>query len=216
MKKEISLIELYDIMYNHIDPNGWWVARSDWEIMWGAILIQNTNWKNVAKANISLFKKTQFLPQKILALSDEELIETIKSAGSYTRKAKTIKNLANFFNTYDFDLEKVTCLPKKDLRKKMLKISGIGPETADVILMYALQKGEFVVDTYCRRLFNCLGVDLPAYNKAKDLIEIRLDNFTLRHYQNFHAMIVLFNQDYKLPTQFEKSFLAPYKLIIAK
>lgn len=214
MTQEISLNDLYNIMYDHMDPNGWWPGRSDWEIIWGTVLIQNTNWKNVAKANVSLFKKTQFLPQKILALSDQELADIIKSAGFYTRKVQTIKNLANFFKEFDFDLEKVTCIPKDILRKKLLAIHGIGAETADVILMYALQKGEFVVDTYCRRLFACLGIKLPPYNQAKQIIESNLKNFTLRNYQNFHAMIDMFNQDYKLPTQFNESFLASYKLII--
>lgn len=201
-------------MYDHMDPNGWWPGRSDWEVIWSTVLIQNTNWKNVAKVNISLFKKTQFLPQNILKLTDQELADVIKSTGFYTRKVKTIKILANFFKQYNFDLEQVTCMPKDELRNQLLKLHGIGPETSDVILMYALQKGEFVVDKYCRRLFSCLGVELASYDQAKKLIESHLDNFTLRQYQNFHAMIDMFNQEYKLPSQFKDSFLAPYQLII--
>lgn len=214
MKQKISLNTLYNIMYDHMDPNGWWPGRSDWEVIWSTVLIQNTNWKNVAKVNISLFKKTQFLPQNILKLTDQELADVIKSAGFYTRKVKTIKILANFFKQYNFDLEQVTCMPKDELRNQLLKLHGIGPETSDVILMYALQKGEFVVDKYCRRLFSCLGVELASYDQAKKLIESHLDNFTLRQYQNFHAMIDMFNQEYKLPSQFKDSFLAPYQLII--
>ncbi|WP_297815385.1 endonuclease III domain-containing protein [uncultured Lactobacillus sp.] len=214
MKQKISLNTLYNIMYDHMDPNGWWPGRSDWEVIWSTVLIQNTNWKNVAKVNISLFKKTQFLPQNILKLTDQELADVIKSTGFYTRKVKTIKILANFFKQYNFDLEQVTCMPKDELRNQLLKLHGIGPETSDVILMYALQKGEFVVDKYCRRLFSCLGVELASYDQAKKLIESHLDNFTLRQYQNFHAMIDMFNQEYKLPSQFKDSFLAPYQLII--
>lgn len=82
-------------------------------------------------------------------------------------------------------------------RSDLLSIKGVGPETADVILMYGIQKGEFVVDTYARRLFACLDYQLPpSYQKAKDLVEANVDHFTLRNYQNFHAMIVMFNQKY--------------------
>lgn len=83
--------------------------------------------------------------------------------------------------------------------------------------MYGIQKGEFVVDKYARRLFNCLDYQLPvSYQKAKDLVEANVDHFTLRNYQNFHAMIVIFNQQYKLPKDFENTFLNGHQLIIEK
>lgn len=82
----------------------------------------------------------------------------IASAGFYTRKTQTIKNVATYFNdNFDCDLELAQEQNKHKLRQEILSIHGIGPETADVILMYGLRKGEFVVDTYSRRLFACLG-----------------------------------------------------------
>lgn len=216
--KDITLNQLYDIMYNHMDPNGWWPGRSDWEVIWSTILIQNTNWKNVAKALENLYQETEFLPRNILKTTNEELSKVILPAGSYTRKSRTIKNLATYFdNEFDCNLELAQEQNKHKLRKEILTIHGIGPETADVILMYGLRKGEFVVDTYSRRLFNCLGWNsIPSYEKAKALVENNLNDFTLRNYQNFHAMIDMFNQEYKLPQQFSKSFLANYQLIIPK
>lgn len=149
-------------------------------------------------------------------MTNEELSKMIASAGFYTRKTQTIKNVATYFNdNFDCDLELAQEQNKHKLRQEILSIHGIGPETADVILMYGLRKGEFVVDTYSRRLFTCLGwKNVPPYEKAKVLIEKNLDNFTLRNYQNFHAMIDTFNQEYKLPQQFDNSFLAKYELII--
>jgi endonuclease-3 related protein len=210
----ITLNQLYDIIYDHMDPTGWWPGRSDWEVIWSTILIQNTNWQNVAHALPALYQATKFLPQKILNLSTADLQQIIKPAGFYTRKAQTIKNLTQFFLAkYECDLELAQQQPKEQLRTQILAIRGIGPETADVILMYGLRKGEFVVDKYARRLLACLGwADLPNYEQTKTIIEAQLDNFTLRNYQNFHAMIDLFNQQYKLPTKFEESFLAEYRL----
>lgn len=214
--RKITLKQLYDIMYDQLDPTGWWPGRSDWEVIWSTILIQNTNWKNVAKALQSLYEATDFLPEEILKLSDQELSQVIASAGFYTRKTQTIKNVAKYFKQqFNCDLEIAQEQNKQKLRKEILAIHGIGSETADVILMYGLRKGEFVVDTYSRRLFNCLGWQkIPSYERAKKLIEDNLKNFTLRNFQNFHAMIDMFNQEYKLPQDFKKSFLADYQLII--
>lgn len=218
-KKKITLSELYDLMYDHMEnPTGWWPGRNDWEVIWSTILIQNTNWKNVAKALNSLYSATHFLPQKVLSMSNEELSKIIIAAGFYTRKTQTIKNITLFFkDNFDCNLELAQEQNKQALRKKILAVSGIGPETADVILMYGLRKGEFVVDQYARRLFACLGWDdVPSYEKAKVLIEKNLPDFTLRSYQNFHALIDMFNQQYKLPAQFKKSFLNGYQLVIPK
>ncbi len=215
--KKINLNELYNLMYDHLDPNGWWPGRSDWQVIWSTILIQNTNWKNVDKALAALYQVSNFWPEKILKMSDDKLEKSIASAGFFTRKAATIKRLAKYFQKYDFDLEKCRQLSKEELRSDLLSIKGIGPETADVILMYGIQKGEFVVDTYARRLFACLDYQLPpSYQKAKDLVEANVDHFTLRNYQNFHAMIVMFNQKYRLSKDFENTFLHGYQLKIEK
>lgn len=157
-----------------------------------------------------LYQETNFLPANILKLSNEELQQTIASAGSYTRKDQTIKNLAQYFkDKFNFDIK----LAQKQNKKEILAIKGIGPETADVILMYVLRKGKFVVDQYSRKLFSCLGwQNIPPYEKAKKFIEANLTNFTLRNYQNSHAMIDMFGQKYKLLEQFKDSFLADYQL----
>lgn len=211
---KITINELYDLMYDHMDPTGWWPGRSDWEVIWSTVLIQNTNWKNVTQALQDLYQVSGFLPQKIQDLTDAQLIQAIKKAGFYTRKVKTIKNLTSYFRKYDYNLELMQEMPKENLRSELLSIKGIGSETADVILMYGLRKGEFVADNYAHRLFACLGWKMPRYETAKKIVEENLRDFTLRNYQNFHAMIDSFNQEYKLPQDFSKSFLANYQLIV--
>lgn len=213
MIRKITLNELYDIMYDHLDPNGWWPGRSDWEVIWSTVLIQNTNWNNVNQALASLYKACDFDPQKILTMPTVDLKDAIRSAGFYERKSQTIKNMAKYFSKYDFNLDQARERSKAELRKDLLTINGIGLETADVILLYALYKGEFVVDKYSRRLFACLGCrELPAYEKIKPLLEKQLSGFTLRQWQNFHALIDIFNQKYALPQDFESTFLAGYQL----
>lgn len=122
-------------------------------------------------------------------------------------------NLANYFDQYDDDLEAVRLIPRAILRKELLELSGVGQETADTIMLYAIQKSGFIVDKYSRRLFQELGVTLPKkYDDAQLRIEKSLPELTLRGWQNFHAMIVLFNQQYKLPRDFDQSFLSGVKL----
>ncbi|MBP2057341.1 endonuclease-3 related protein [Lactobacillus colini] len=211
--KVITLTQLYNLMYDNLNPNGWWPGRSDWEVAWSTVLIQNTNWKNVERALGRLYKITNFSPQIILKISNEELKNAIKSAGFYERKSKTIKSLAQYFASYNFDLDSIRQLPATKLRAELLSIPGIGSETADVILLYVLYKKEFVVDKYARKLLTCLGYqNIPTYEKFKPIVERKLHLSTLREYQNFHALIDIFNQKYLLPRDFEKSFLAGYKL----
>ena len=119
--KKTSLNQLYDIMYDHMDPTGWWPGRSDWKVIWSTILIQNTNWKNVAKALRSLYQATDFLPQNILNMTNEKLSKVIASAGFYTRKTQTIKNVATYFEeNFARNLELAQEQNKQKLRKEIL------------------------------------------------------------------------------------------------
>lgn len=213
MKRIITIADLYDILFEHEDPKGWWPARNDWEIVWGSVLIQNTNWKNVDLVLPKLYTATGFLPKNIRQLNKQELEELIKSAGFFTRKAQTIINLVDYFGTYNDNLETMRLKPRNILRDELTSIVGIGSETADAILLYVLQKSVFMVDNYSRRIFTALDLDLPKnYEAAQIIIEDQLPELTLRGYQNFHAVIVQFNQDFKLPQQFEQTYLKDYQL----
>lgn len=214
---KITLEELYEKLGAQISPAGWWPAASDWEIIWGAVLIQNTNWRNVDLALAELKQNIGFglKPSDVRQLSGDELAQVIRSAGFYTRKAQTIVHLSNYFAQYNDDLEAVRQLPRKVIRQELLAINGVGEETADTIMLYAVQKSGFIVDKYSRRLFQSLGVVLPPkYGQAKIYVEQSIKSLTLRGWQNLHALIVLFNQQYKLPQDFNDSFLAGYQLVM--
>ena len=212
-KTNINLTQLYDLLYDHLDSNGWWPARTDWQIIWGAVLIQNTNWKSVDYALAAIKEQTEFLPSKIRLLSNEQLQEVIHSAGFYVRKAQTIQNLCAYFATYQDNLGLLRMKPVEQLRLELLALPGIGRETADAILLYVLSKETFIVDVYCRRLFQHLGVILPkGYDEAQRLIMPQLTTLTLRSFQELHACIVLTGQLYKTESAWQESFLAPYQL----
>ncbi|WP_125604615.1 endonuclease III domain-containing protein [Lapidilactobacillus bayanensis] len=212
-RKKITLAELYELLYDHLNSNGWWPARTDWQIVWGAVLIQNTNWKNVDYALANLKQATDFLPANLRRLSNQELEQIIRSAGFYVRKAQTIKNLCDYFATYHDNLAQLRMKPAAELRQELLALSGIGHETADVILLYVLSKETFIVDVYARRLFDHLGIVLPkTYDAAQELVMPDLTLFTLRSLQELHACIVLTGQTFKTEQDWQNNFLTPYQL----
>lgn len=209
----ITLPQLYRQLNDHLDTNGWWPAINDWQIIWGAVLIQNTNWKNVDYALASLATATDFEPAQIRQLAAPDLEQIIRSAGFYVRKAQTILNLCQFFAQYDDDLARLRLLPRADLRRQLLALTGVGHETADTIMLYVLSKETFIVDVYARRLFGRLGCALPRqYDAAQQLILPAVQHLTLRGLQQLHAGIVLFGQDVKSDDAWQASFLANYRL----
>lgn len=214
--QKITLTELYEILYDHLDSDSWWPARTDWQIVWGAVLIQNTNRKNVDYALIDLKRATNFLPENIRQLQPQELEQLIHSAGFYVRKAQTILNLCNYFAQYHDNLAQLRMLPAHQLRHELLGLPGIGHETADAILLYVLSKETFIVDVYARRLFQHLGLILPkSYDTAQKLVLPELSSLTLRSFQELHACIVLTGQAFKTEQDWQDNFLAPYQLKFA-
>ncbi|WP_367371266.1 endonuclease III domain-containing protein [Pediococcus parvulus] len=214
---KITLNELYNIMETNMGPQVWlqdgtdW-AESPWEVIYGSILVQNTNWKNVAPSLLKLKTATNFDPEKIEHLSLEELTDLIRTSGFYTRKTQTIFNICHWLENYQFDLAKIKTYPQVDLRHELLSLKGIGNETADYILMYVLDKPNFMVDAYSRRLFGWLGCKLPSqYQQAQALIEVQV-TFNLEKWQNFHALIVNYGKTVKTKIAFEESFLYNYQV----
>ncbi|GEL13299.1 deoxyribonuclease (pyrimidine dimer) [Lapidilactobacillus concavus DSM 17758] len=212
-KTQLNFVQLYNLLYDHLDSTGWWPARTDWEIVWGAVLIQNTNWKNVDYALATLKDATEFLPSKIRQLSNDELQQIIHSAGFYVRKAQTIQNLCTYFASYEDQLSRLRLKPATVLRRELLALPGIGHETADTLLLYVLSKETFIVDVYSRRLCQHLGINLPPkYDVAQRLIMPQLSSLTLRSFQELHACVVLTGQQFKTESAWQDSFLAPYQL----
>ena len=188
--------QLYKKLLEYMGPQGWWPADTLEEMMIGAILVQNTNWKNADMALLRLREKTQFEPQKILSLTLEELQEIIRSSGFYKNKGKAIHALFQWLNQFKFNYEKIAQIYGDNLRKELLKIRGIGSETADVLLVYVFESIEFIPDSYTRRLYSKLGyAHTESYDKLKRHIELP-SNFTNKDANEFHALLDNFGKNY--------------------
>jgi endonuclease-3 related protein len=186
MKHEYRLI--YNKLYKYYGPQGWWPAETPFEMMIGSILVQNTSWRNVDKA---IFNLKPFLePEAIENLSIDELAQLIRSSGFFNLKAKRIKSYMEWFKAYDFDIYLIKKVDRQQLRNELLSIKGIGPETADVILLYAFDTPIFVVDAYARRIYYRLGYGMPeSYDAFRKQVEKDLPR-DLVLYKEFHALLV--------------------------
>ncbi|KAF1305695.1 hypothetical protein [Candidatus Enterococcus willemsii] len=192
-----NLSNIYYDLYNYYGPQHWWPANNDIEMMIGAILVQNTNWKNV---ELALQRFPSFHPAEIMQLTDDELIHQIQPAGFYTRKVQTIKRVLHWYQTYDFKKEIVATIPTKQLRKEFLAIHGIGNETCDCILLYAFNRPIFVVDTYLKRLLAKFDFfDSTNYDAIQTFMMTQLpENVAL--FQEYHALIVAYGKEYLKPS----------------
>jgi len=180
-------------------PEGQWklwcrrpkIEREREEVIIGAILTQRTNWKNVELALNNLKKAKINSLKSILRLGEKRLAPLIRPSGFYQTKANYLFHLVEFILRNYGNLEKMRKANLKELRKQLLKLKGIGSETADSILLYALDKTVFVVDEYTRRLVKERGlVDNLSYAFLQKLFEKNLRK-DFRLYQDFHALIVI-------------------------
>ncbi|NLO75864.1 MAG: endonuclease III domain-containing protein, partial [Clostridia bacterium] len=183
-----GLLEVYKILLSTYGKRNWWPAQTAFEMMVGAILTQNTVWTNVEKA-IANFGES-LSPQFIEAASLEELADIIRPSGYYNQKAIYLKALTAWFKKYDYDPEKVRKKQGQVLRQELLEVKGVGRETADSILTYALDKPFFIVDAYTKRILSRLGYELPTtYDQIRLQIEESVPK-DLYLYNEFHALIV--------------------------
>ena len=189
-----SITELYRTLLKTYGKQNWWPAETPFEVCVGAVLTQNTNWNNVEKAIENLKRENLLTPERLISCPDEELQALIKPAGFFRQKARYLKNLSRFI-LENGGIEKLTEREKENLRKDLLNIKGIGRETADSILLYALNKPSFVVDAYTKRLFFRLGLiedERIDYEIVKKLVEQEIPPVeeNLEIYKELHALIV--------------------------
>lgn len=168
--------------------NSWWPANSAFEMMAGAILTQNTNWQNVEKALANLGENTN--PQFIQGTPNQKLAELIRPSGYHNQKAKKLKALCAWFSKYNFKIDKASAIHKDTLRKELLEVNGIGGETADCILVYALNKPSFVIDAYTRRIFSRIGIDVPNTYEAFRLLIEKFVPCNVKTYDYYHGLVV--------------------------
>lgn len=193
---QLTLKQLFDKMLTLMGPQGWWPADSKWEIILGAILVQNTNWNNVVRSLHNLKQLTQFSPQHIATLPFPVLQDAITPSGFYKNKSRAIAEMYAWLKQYDFDLHKINNTYNDQLRVQLLQMFGIGDETADVLLLYVFDRVEFIADKYAQKLFNQLGIQQCSdYKKLKAAVDLKTD-FTLEQAQEFHGLIDEFGKLY--------------------
>ncbi len=185
-----KLTKIYTTLFESFGPQGWWPAKTRFEVIVGAILTQNTNWKNVEKVIAGLKKQKLLSPKALDGLSAGELAALIRPAGYYNQKAKKLKAFLDYFEGYDFDPSKLAKEDKDKLRAELLGIWGIGPETADSILLYAFDKPVFVVDAYTQRVFSRMGFidEKISYDDLRCLFENNM-SAGLGIFKEYHALI---------------------------
>ncbi|MGC8619832.1 MAG: endonuclease III domain-containing protein [Thermoplasmata archaeon] len=188
-KNNFSISDLYSFLYNAFGPQGWWPADTKFEVIVGAILTQNTSWKNVEKSIKNLKLKNLLDFNVIYNLSVEVLANEIKSSGFYRQKANRLKSLIYSIHSNYGSLENFLNQEVNEARKFLLSIKGIGKETADSIILYAMDKPVFVVDSYTLRIFKRIGFDLRDYETIKMQIEKNF-NYNTENLKEFHALLV--------------------------
>lgn len=190
------IFKLYQQLLHTYGAQSWWPADSTFEVMVGAILTQNTAWTNVEKALANLKAHDLLRAQSLLQINDKKLAELIRPSGYFNVKTRRLKAFCHWYQQqggYD-GLSKLETL---SLREGLLSVNGIGPETADDMLLYAFHRPVFVIDTYTRRLFARMGcADGKAhYDELRIKVEKALDN-NIKDMNEFHALIVLHAKDY--------------------
>jgi endonuclease-3 related protein len=181
---------IYDILYQGFGPQNWWPVTSKnkkFEIILGTILTQNTSWKNVEKAIANLKKADLIDPKKIAKASKRTIARLIKPSGYFNQKAERLKIISDFL-LQNKNLEKQSI---KVMREKLLAVKGIGPETADSIILYAFNKPSFVIDSYTKRIFSRIGLcdsDIDYHNLQKKFHDALPKKTIL--YNEYHALIV--------------------------
>lgn len=198
MSNELDLI--YKKLYSAFGPQRWWPAETAFEVMVGAILTQNTNWNNVEKALNNLKKDKLLTPAGLYSLSIDKLSESIIPAGYYNIKAKRLKAFLNFlFANYEGKIERMLSKDTRLLREELLSVKGIGPETADSILLYALNKPVFVIDAYTKRILSRhkLLNESAAYEDAQGLFMSGLKNDE-KKFNEYHALLVKLAKEFCL------------------
>ena len=193
-----TLMTIYDLLFTAYGPQNWWPAESQFEMMIGAILTQNTSWKNVEKAIQNLKRRDLLSVEALSDISVPTLAEHIRPAGYFNIKAKRLKNLiALIQEKYDGDLDGLFSGDTETIRMELLSVRGIGLETADSMILYGAGRALFVVDTYTHRILsrhNLIGEEAGYY----DLQTLFMDNLPheVELFKEFHALIVKTGKDY--------------------
>ena len=198
---QIRLLKIYDLLLEHFGPQSWWPGETKLEICVGAILTQNAAWSNVEKAILSLKKENYMELGRLKEIKTKKLASLIKSSGYFNVKAERLKSFINYFaNRHRGNFNNLFKGKLEDIRHSLLSVNGIGPETADSMLLYAGEIPVFVVDAYTKRIFSRLKLtDKNAtYDELQSFFMKNLPGKTTL-YNEYHALIVMLGKYYCKP-----------------
>ena len=203
LESAASIQAAYRLMRRHNGHLHWWPGETPFEVCVGAILTQNTNWTNVAKAIANLKAAHLLEPQKLHALPEARLAQLLRPAGYFNVKARRLRAfLVSLMDAYQGDLGRFFAGPTPVVRQRLLDIKGIGPETADSMLLYAGGHCSFVIDAYTRRIFGRHGwcLETVSYTELQALCAATLTAKSaarlLDYWQDYHAQLVHVGKDY--------------------
>ena len=182
----------YEALFGALGPQGWWPARTPFEVIVGAILTQNTAWVNVKTAIDNLRRERLLSPAALDRVPFAKLARLIRPSGYFRQKARKLKAFVRFLREeYAGSLRRMFRVPTMELREKLLAVHGVGPETADSILLYAGRHPIFVVDAYARRILERHGLAQPrqSYDEIRELFESNLPREAAL-FNEYHALIV--------------------------
>lgn len=189
---------IFQLLFERFGPQQWWPGETPFEVIVGAVLTQNTNWGNVEKAIANLKRRGLLSVDKLNEIPLNRLAHWIKPAGYFNVKAKRLKNVAEFIvKNYGGSLDAMHNASLEGLRRQWLSVNGVGPETADSILLYALDRPVFVVDAYTKRFLarhNIVSVNAD-YGQVQSVFVDALDR-DMRMFNEYHALIVKLGKDY--------------------
>lgn len=179
-------------MFERYGAQNWWPAQTAFECVVGAILTQNTAWTNVEKAVVRLKRATEITPEKIDKMSPAKLARLIKPSGYFNQKARRLKIFSRFVvRNYGGNIGSLLSEETGKLRKTLLALEGVGPETADSIILYAAEKPVFVIDAYTKRITQRHGLadGKASYDEVQKLFADNLPYKTAL-FNEYHALIV--------------------------
>ena len=213
---QLTLYNLYQKMLTHMGATNWWPADSKQQIIIEAILIQNTTELNATRASQLIRAASNYDLQVLVNIPKENLEELVRPAGFMKNKSKAIQEVASWYLAHEENPAKIVQQYGSSLRKVLLSLHGVGPETADVLMAYIFDQPQFIADKYARTLFIQLGInDLTDYKNLAILLAELPQPFTFVDAQEFHGLIDEFGKQYFHPVEdFQKSFLAGDQLIL--
>lgn len=207
---------MFAVARDALGPQGWWPAKTPFEVCVGAILTQNTAWTNVERAIANLKDEDCLSAAAIHRMPTARLARLIRPAGYFNVKARRLKSFVSYLlRELGGDITRIREIPLEDARRALLAVNGVGPETADSMLLYAAGIPSFVCDAYTRRILHRHGLCAQdaEYHVMQDLLHQSFPDRDVQTFNEFHALIVAIGKDYCRPTN-PRCEACPFRVLL--